>query len=122
MLPPLRSCSQNENPPALPMPGMAGGANANAMDSGTCARSAPLSDARISAEDRPGALLSSQGSRDTKKNAVYEADVRVRRLKPLMVTTLRTPLKSLSIPSIFRVTSTVRCSEAASGSCTFMRR
>ena len=33
---PPRSCSQNEKPPELPSPGMAGGMNANANASGIC--------------------------------------------------------------------------------------
>ena len=121
-LPPLRSCSQNEKPPVLPMPGIAGGANAKAMASGTRARSDRLMVAWISAELRPAARRSPHGFSSTKKNAVYEAEVRVSRLKPLMVTTPSTPSRSLSIPSIVLVTSSVRWSEAASGSWTFMRR
>jgi hypothetical protein len=48
--------------------------------------------------------------------------VRVSRLKPLIVVTYFTPWTDFRRPSIFRVTSSVRWKDAASGSWTFKRR
>ena len=65
--PPLRSCSQNEKPPALPSPGIEGGMKAKAIASGLRRQSA------VQARDDSLAfeisdVRSSQGLRPMKKN------------------------------------------------------
>ena len=69
-MPPLRSWSQKENPPAVPIPGMAGGVKAKATASGTSVRIAWLTRRRIAGADRSALLRSSQGCSETKKKAV----------------------------------------------------
>src|SRR5215510_853795 len=65
--PPLRSCSQNEKPPALPRPGIEGGEKANATASGTCAASVLFKDATTPLASSSFLVRSPQGVSPTKK-------------------------------------------------------
>ena len=58
-MPPLRSWSQNEKPPAVPMPGMAGGAKAKAIASGHLGPQGPVDGGqdRLGGEARVAALV-----------------------------------------------------------------
>ena len=65
-----------------------------------------------------GVLRSSQGSRIAKHDAALEAAVWVRKSIPPFTTVLATPGIASSVSTTCLVTSSVRCSDAPSGSWT----
>src|SRR5256885_8073387 len=107
-----------EKPPALPNPGMAGGLNANAVASGTCAASARFTLRRIPRASRAAPSRWLQGLSWMNMNALYVEDTRDSRLKPMMLEYACTPSVLARIASTFLVTASVRSRDAAAGSCT----
>ena len=119
MSPPDRSCSQKLKPPCEPRPGIAGGMLAIATPSGISARKRALSWLTMA---RAPSSRSCHGSRPTKKNALFGAVTRVATLKPTMALKPKTPGVFARIASTLRATASVRCSDAAGGSCTLSRK
>jgi hypothetical protein len=111
-----------EKPPALPNPGIAGGLNANAVASGTCAASARFRLRRIPRASNAAPLRSSHGLSETNRKALYVDETRVSRLKPTMVEKVFTPSVLARMPSIFLTTASVRSRDAAAGNCALRKR
>src|SRR5260370_39119254 len=70
-----------ENPPALPNPGIAGGLNANAVASGTCAASWRLLLRRMLRASRAAPSRSLHGLGCTNRQALYVQETRLGWLK-----------------------------------------
>ena len=108
-------------PPAVPSPGTGGGGMAM-MKASSMPDSFRRMSARITGMVSPLATRSSNGARPAKIAPALEALVKVAPSKPAKATSCSTPGTVLRISLAWRITLSVRSSEAPGGSCTTVMR
>ena len=118
-----RSCSQNVKPPCEPRPGIDGGMTANAAASGISCRNLRVQpvDDRARVQRRLVALVPRLQA-DEVEAVVRRRDARQQAEADDGVEGADALRSCASIASTLRQTSSVRCSDAAGGSCTFSRK